>query len=228
MTDFDKAIVIVVAISTHTLRTEGDSKQYVDMDAVVVFQPTPSARRVTDGGQAASHHPVFQPTPSARRVTILVFPCTRMMRISTHTLRTEGDSDPAVAATYLEISTHTLRTEGDSSLPTRVAILPRFQPTPSARRVTLGRRQAGQDSPISTHTLRTEGDPDRRWQATALPTISTHTLRTEGDVIKTQCLLTNDISTHTLHTEGDNSIPNNKRKIDISTHTLHTEGDLSG
>ena len=79
----------------------------------------------------------------------------------------------------------------------------RFQPTPSARRVTTAVAKSLTGSPISTHTLRKEGDgvailvdPDfsgfqptpsaRRvtaecWNRGADIFISTHTLRKEGD-----------------------------------------------
>ena len=78
----------------------------------------------------------FQPTPSARRVTRARYRLGRLPRISTHTLRKEGDMVPPV---------------------TGVAE-PLFQPTPSARRVTGSRPRAFDGAVISTHTLRKEGD----------------------------------------------------------------------
>ena len=55
-----------------------------------------------------------------------------------------------------------------------------FQPTPSARRVTLIPDQPYNRQHISTHTLRKEGDlVDLAEKQTC--TISTHTLRKEGD-----------------------------------------------
>ena len=81
---------------------------------VNVFQPTPSARRVTFellfdifGGSISTHtlrkegdwtllsdvngSIEFQPTPSARRVTTVISLIFEMAKISTHTLRKEGD-----------------------------------------------------------------------------------------------------------------------------------------
>ena len=60
---------MVQYISTHTLRKEGD----------VLGRKNPS---LVD---------IFQPTPSARRVTVKISPALAMKEISTHTLRKEGD-----------------------------------------------------------------------------------------------------------------------------------------
>ena len=62
-----------------------------------VFQPTPSARRVTGSGHSAGFSPTFQPTPSARRVTCRHPLADRHRQISTHTLRKEGDQ-PMISA----------------------------------------------------------------------------------------------------------------------------------
>ena len=81
-------------ISTHTLRKEGDITSVKIEYDYYVFQPTPSARRVTmielrtrQHSRISTHtlrkegdshvltaylaHEVFQPTPSARRVTLM-------------------------------------------------------------------------------------------------------------------------------------------------------------
>ena len=83
----------------------------------------------------------FQPTPSARRVTIsLSLFCIRTY-ISTHPLRKEGDcSHSLTARAVIEISTHPLRKEGDRHIRVWSVICGLFQPTPSARRVTLNPR----------------------------------------------------------------------------------------
>ena len=57
------------SISTHTLRKEGDLPQQQVTRVSGQFQPTPSARRVTDRGTAGANQSA----------------------ISTHTLRKEGD-----------------------------------------------------------------------------------------------------------------------------------------
>ena len=80
-------------ISTHTLRKEGDQRKYHSVTSPTIFQPTPSARRVTN--------------PLPFRAT--------MQNISTHTLRKEGDLlQLRRSCKQLNISTHTLRKEGDS------------------------------------------------------------------------------------------------------------------
>ena len=58
--------------------------------------------------------PVFQPTPSARRVTRSAVSRCPGSAISTHTLRKEGDYILIVPVLVLLISTHTLRKEGDT------------------------------------------------------------------------------------------------------------------
>ena len=102
-------------ISTHTLRKEGDFLDVPTLDNIVLFQPTPSARRVTILlADYIHHHGIFQPTPSARRVT----------------------TKEIIEYADLVISTHTLRKEGDSTAYMICMLTCRFQPTPSARRVT--------------------------------------------------------------------------------------------
>ena len=86
----------------------------IGFSGVVLFQPTPAARRVTtilpsrlsysvisthtlrkEGDQKVlenkQHTTTFQPTPSARRVTFVAPPKGADIDISTHTLRKEGD-----------------------------------------------------------------------------------------------------------------------------------------
>ena len=57
--------------------------------------------------------------------------------ISTHTLREEGDQYAALSHGVYLISTHTLREEGDLTAIHWLSRSHRFQPTPSARRVTV-------------------------------------------------------------------------------------------
>ena len=78
----------------------------------------------------------FQPTPSAWRVTDTVDGFVRVLRISTHTLRVEGDT------TISDGKTADMK----------------FQPTPSAWRVTKLTQFIRDYRKISTHTLRVEGD----------------------------------------------------------------------
>ena len=65
------------------------------------------------------------------------------------------------AATTSDISTHTLRKEGDRSHKVPDNQVRRFQPTPSARRVTYTTEHSNAPEDISTHTLRKEGDQPR-------------------------------------------------------------------
>ena len=123
------------------------------------FLPTPSARRATFGPFLITVRRPFLPTPSARRATQ-----------SQH-----NDTDRVIA-----ISTHALREEGDKSGLTCEKSIVIFLPTPSARRATqkTGRRLV--EGKISTHALREEGDV-RCTGRFPQHFISTHALREEGD-----------------------------------------------
>ena len=105
----------MLPISTHALREEGDGTLRYDKPYVLLFLPTPSARRATFNtakgttytSQISTHAlreegdvykldetvatPVFLPTPSARRATRLTLRRPRLCGISTHALREEGD-----------------------------------------------------------------------------------------------------------------------------------------
>ena len=64
----------------------------------------------------------------------------------------------------------------------RVLHTAKFQPTPSARRVTPLILSLPPTSLISTHTLRKEGDGSGSGGCRRTINISTHTLRKEGDI----------------------------------------------
>ncbi len=124
-------------ISIHTLHTEGDRCMLFGLREIKTFQSTPSTRRVT----------VF-PVPPFDTLTI-----------SIHTLHTEGDGLDVVVPDPAHISIHTLHTEGDRPAATTASPTPRFQSTPSTRRVTADALIAAVGVAISIHTLHTEGDP---------------------------------------------------------------------
>ena len=84
------------------------------MPGVVLFLPTPSARRATPTvGYLAMFEYIFLPTPSARRATCGSCNSSRTSCISTHALREEGDANHGVTLDSQVISTHALREEGD-------------------------------------------------------------------------------------------------------------------
>ena len=56
-------------ISTHALREEGDQQVAVAVGDLLLFLPTPSARRATSRALARITSRLFLPTPSARRAT---------------------------------------------------------------------------------------------------------------------------------------------------------------
>ena len=78
-------------ISIHTLHTEGDRAVRAVHVQAVIFQSTPSTRRVTLPCVAMTQLRLFQSTPSTRRVTRLETEISTFIIISIHTLHTEGD-----------------------------------------------------------------------------------------------------------------------------------------
>ena len=104
----------------------------------------------------------------------------KLLAISIHALREEGDLDSDIAQIIYKISIHALREEGDQRQPCIVAKLLYFYPrpprggrpsggfamgyvtkflsTPSARRATLYNHRHAHCCQISIHALREEGD----------------------------------------------------------------------
>ena len=83
----------------------------------VRFLSTPSARRATPAGVLARWSIRFLSTPSARRATDQCRKVVRIMQISIHALREEGDVGGLGLPLRFCISIHALREEGDASLP---------------------------------------------------------------------------------------------------------------
>ena len=82
----------------------------------------------------------------------------KVLNISTHALREEGDRKTEQFQVQRPISTHALREEGDGGLVKLAVAVSGFLPTPSARRATCQGLNAGLQGLISTHALREEGD----------------------------------------------------------------------
>ena len=80
-------------ISIHALREEGDLiAAYIIMNEIR-FLSTPSARRATISGSICwAAMTTFLSTPSARRATYFFFVPSRLLWISIHALREEGDT----------------------------------------------------------------------------------------------------------------------------------------
>ena len=125
------------------------------------------------------------------------------------------------------ISTHTLRKEGDLIGIAVSRKLNSFQPTPSARRVTLYVSDGDYCSGyISTHTLRKEGDERGRTTPSETRIISTHTLRKEGDVAMQAFTRTKPEFQPTPSARRVTRQAKPKPfDVTISTHTLRKEGD---
>ena len=218
---------LVLVISIHALREEGDLAAPSAPVSAMAFLSTPSARRATPTGcfswphLAISIHALceegdstkpelesslfsFLSTPSARRAT---------RRQDAMHLR-------------LIISIHALREEGDRCLPQLLCNVLRFLSTPSARRATIEKMKKSQtDKFLSTPSARRAtvrnlsppfdnpyfyprpprgGRPPKGGFLLATPSISIHALREEGDTIHhEQTARATTISIHALREEGD-------------------------
>ena len=158
-TVFGVRLMILMVISIHALRKEGDSSLELAKQMTENFYPRPpqggrpgqapasvcgrmisihALRKEGDEG-AHQHHvliPEFLSTPSARRATRRQHRAPGVPGISIHALRKEGDAEK------LEINIGTMQ----------------FLSTPSARRATDGDTASIRLLGISIHALRKEGD----------------------------------------------------------------------
>ena len=174
---------LVVDISIHALREEGDKKP-LDYGILGV---------------------TFLSTPSARRATGYRGPKTEDEYISIHALREEGDrGDPSPHRQGAE-HFYPRPPRGGRRVPTAAQTLPSgyFYPRPPRG----GRPKTGDikvfDWEISIHALREEGDGIPTKVCKDANTISIHALREEGDKTIRQRQKALPISIHALREEGD-------------------------
>ena len=122
------------------------------------FQSTPSLRKVTEQDLRPRIPDQFQSTPSLRKVTTIVCFLTIVKSISIHTFLTEGDYNAAglYQNQYLFQSTPSLRKV--TLLFDDCLSLLQFQSTPSLRKVTDEDGEIGRLDNISIHTFLAEGD----------------------------------------------------------------------
>ena len=124
-------------ISIHALREEGDSSCSLPMPPDSHFYPRPPRGGRLTYARMGSALILFLSTPSARRATRIRQTRCKVIVISIHALREEGDSlDAWHYADDYNISIHALREEGD--METLLSFMPYliFLSTPSARRAT--------------------------------------------------------------------------------------------
>ncbi len=239
----------VPGISIHSLRMEGDRRKEHNMAKTNLFQSTPSAWRETSTSGAVMATSVrFQSTPSAWRETGCLVGKIRVLRISIHSLRMEGDCAGVLVSARTGnfnplpphggrpgesghgdgdrgISIHSLRMEGDGwGGFWGMGIT--FQSTPSAWRETQDSTPLPTLSGISIHSLRMEGDPAkgqpiqpiRLFQSTPSAWRETYVLR--------EWLFCINISIHSLRMEGDQQgAVCLLHCLVISIHSLRMEGD---
>ena len=124
-------------ISIHALRVEGDAGLGSPVPARWVFLSTPSVRRATrKKAENTTRFRRFLSTPSVRRATLLCHFVERVMVISIHALRAEGDQEQR----YI------------------LLLRPYFYPRPPCGGRLLRTATIRQRQEISIHALRAEGD----------------------------------------------------------------------
>ena len=198
----------------------------------------------------AARSSIFLSTPSARRATHPALRRHRILRISIHALREEGDLLTCCSRSSRQcISIHALREEGDAKA-TEIEVeilnfyprpprggrrvsgcehhnLGRFLSTPSARRATGQHGGALRNHDISIHALREESDlPVLPEQPIGNEFLSTPSARRATS----QCNTSSNampISIHALREEGDICCQQHSAHRPISIHALREEGDVS-
>ena len=151
------------------------------ISASMRFQSTPPARRATRTARRLScHRRGFNPRPPRGGRRAIAEVKHKVIYVSIHAPRAEGDAlsgharvsvivsihapraegDSAVRQRALRdvVSIHAPRAEGDRSRPASSGGSPRFQSTPPARRATSGRYGSDAGVSVSIHAPRAEGD----------------------------------------------------------------------
>ena len=243
----DVIALLPPGISIHALREEGDRLLISASRSSNDFYPRPPR-----GGRPLPQinfcsRTLFLSTPSARRATYFFFVPNRLLWISIHALREEGDSAGACIRSHLQHFYPRPPRGGrlQHSRPHRSSL--KFLSTPSARRATDHKFKHCNSDCISIHALRKEGDgfsavpvtltcdfyprppqggrPRRSkytgWRPRFLSTPSARRATPQ------LCLFVKRffISIHALRKEGDLEFGQVLRCFGISIHALRKEGD---
>ena len=227
-TMFHLAFHLILGISIHALREEGDHKGLPHRVDLQNFYPRPprGGRHELDCNQLNTKE--FLSTPSARRATRSVSPAPVWQTISIHALREEGDTGCLfhLIGGSRYFYPRPPRGGRQQTFPLTTTTV-QFLSTPSARRATHAVQLVAEVKRISIHALREEGDCDPlelfqlnryfyprpprggRPRHSLLPRadrgISIHALREEGDLLCGSCWGVLSISIHALREEGDPS-----------------------
>ena len=152
----------------------------------------------------------------------------RRVVISIHALREEGDQALARDLRRFEISIHALREEGDTLYNTEAVKLLLFLSTPSARRAT---RPACLPQPLPSNFY---PRPPRGGRLGAgrhgsrAPLISIHALREEGDVLRLRPPEERALFLSTPSARrATEVVPDDSARHVISIHALREEGDAA-
>ena len=215
----------VEAVFQSTPSTRRETSYCIPSLVLFAFQSTPSTRRETTSYPSRRFGVNFNPLPPHGGRQKYKVEKSTQIRISIHSLHTEGDLSTHVVLPAHGISIHSLHTEGDLLFDNAFFLCIHFNPLPPHGGRPHISSSLSQSSSISIHSLHTEGDVLVR----AIP-----------DILR--------ISIHSLHTEGDRGIrhiysikqhfnplpPHGGRhfeltmpteRAEISIHSLHTEGD---
>ena len=150
----------------------------------------------------------------------------RLVPISIHSLRVEGDAGGDTAQTAFFISIHSLRVEGDLDTVSKIADHVQFQSTPSVWRETGKDLTPTKHAVISIHSLRVEGDRHsaqiraRAAHFNPLPPCGGRPSRTRANHTLTAFQSTPSVWRET------NTSNNCNCHVKISIHSLRVEGDI--
>ena len=146
-------------ISIHSLLAEGDQEVADELNAMLIFQSTPSLRRETRRTSCRS----------------------RRREISIHSLLAEGDRGTYATLCGLKISIHSLLAEGDQSTSRAVSVdISDFNPLPPCGGRHVHDLCNARATHISIHSLLAEGDCEHCGEE-IMDGISIHSLLAEGD-----------------------------------------------
>ena len=196
---------VIVPISIHALREEGDDSGLSYSAMISLFLSTPSARRATSAATGVAPAGSFLSTPSARRATDLAEK--RALLLADFYPRPPRGGRRACNVVQVQldkISIHALCEEGDDSTYNVYDVTTKFLSPPTAWWATpLRLRQGCGCEGISIHALREEGDVLIWARQTVRPNFYPRPPR--GGRLQTggggQHVL--DISIHALREEGD-------------------------
>ncbi len=137
-TRFMSPPVMLISISIHALRGEGDNFRQHLCRVSSPFQSTPSVGRATFDGNPARYVGQFQSTPSVGRATYIRSSTLQENQISIHALRGEGDMETRAVPLRMDGNFNPRPPWGGRHrFELRLKVGAEFQSTPSVGRATM-------------------------------------------------------------------------------------------